>query len=221
MIPVLVHGGTGYVAGELLRLLDSHPEFRVIAVISSSHAGQLVVDSFPHLSGTMAQSLRFESKDTLGNYLSTQSPVGLFTATPHGAAAALIDESLALAERSGASMRVVDLSADFRFPSAAQYASIYGHPHGAPHRLGAFLCCVPEQHAARPPMHAAQPGCFTTAIVLAAHPFFALGLVHDDLFVSAITGSSGRGRNLGPGTHHPDRSNNLFAYGALSHRHEP
>jgi N-acetyl-gamma-glutamyl-phosphate reductase len=47
------------------------------------------------------------------------------------------------------------------------------------------------------------------------------GLVSPELFISGITGSTGSGRTPQPGTHHPERHSNLYAYKALAHRHAP
>jgi N-acetyl-gamma-glutamyl-phosphate reductase common form len=226
-IPVAVLGGNGYVAGELHRLLVQHPRFSVVAAISSSQVGERVTASFPHLSGTAADGLTFESAEALTARFRPEVPLGLFAATPHGATAGLLDHLLSAAEKVGAPIKVVDLSADFRYSEASSYEEVYGVVHSAPHRLESFSCAVPE-HAPgrpaaspRPAIHAAHPGCFTTATVLAAWPFFAAGLVEQDLFVAAVTGSSGSGRKLGSGTHHPERRSNLYAYSPLSHRHEP
>ena len=48
-IPTLVLGGSGYVAGELLRLIAAHPRFELTAVMSDGHPGEPVADAFPHL----------------------------------------------------------------------------------------------------------------------------------------------------------------------------
>ena len=50
-------GGSGYVAGELLRILVAHPTLRVDAVASGSRAGGSVAEAFPQL-GMLAVSLR-------------------------------------------------------------------------------------------------------------------------------------------------------------------
>jgi len=38
-IPAVVLGGSGYVAGELLRLIAGHPRFALAAVLSESQPG--------------------------------------------------------------------------------------------------------------------------------------------------------------------------------------
>jgi N-acetyl-gamma-glutamyl-phosphate reductase len=128
---------------------------------------------------------------------------------------------LTAAESAGTSARVVDTSADFRYSTAAAYERVYKHGHGAPQRIAQFSCAVPE-HAAGPiTPHVAHPGCFATAALLASVPLLALGLVEPQLFVTGITGSTGSGRQPTTGTHHPLRHGDLYAYGALAHRHAP
>jgi N-acetyl-gamma-glutamyl-phosphate reductase common form len=209
------------VSGELVRILLHHPRFKLEAVVSTSQAGERLTTAFPHLSATAADALTFESEESLIGRFAAKKPFGVFAATPHGATAALIDRVLGAAEAVSATLSVVDLSADFRFPDPETYTAIYGQAHPAPQRMSSFECAVPEHFEGRPPAHAVQPGCFTTSVVLAAYPFFALDLVEDEVFVSAITGSSGSGRKLGQGTHHPERRSNLYAYSVLGHRHEP
>ncbi len=234
-IPVAVFGGTGYVAGELLRLLASHPRFRVGAVFSHGQPGTTIGEAFPHLMGTPLGDIRFRSEEDCGEWLDRTPRAGGFLATPHGETAALADRVLGSSERAGADLRLVDLSADFRLPSPELYEAVYRKPHGAPARLARFVCAVPEMNSsvdvlsatesgpATPPdsiCHAAHPGCFTTAVTLAAWPFLSMGLVEPAVFASAVTGSSGSGRTPVAGTHHPERAHNMYAYQPLAHRHE-
>jgi N-acetyl-gamma-glutamyl-phosphate reductase common form len=272
-VPVLVVGGSGYVAGEALRLLAGHPRLLVAGVVSESQAGEPVAAAFPHLASAYP-AVRFDAIEELPRLIELAAGVAAdgaaianatgaagagggaaagsgagagrdaaaagngqiaaLCAAPHGAAAKLVDLLLAAAERSGARLRVVDLSADFRFAAAADYESVYGHAHGAPDRLAGFRCALPE-HAdlafgtvaadAPPPLgtveHVGHPGCFPTAVLLAAVPLVRLGWVEPSLQVVAVTGSTGAGRTPSPATHHPARRSNLFAYSPLAHRHEP
>lgn len=221
-VPVVILGGSGYVAGELLRLLAGHPSLRPAAVLSESQAGQAVESAFPHLAGCYPGFL-FVDRDGLRRAVAEHAPgpVALFSAAPHGAAAALVDAVLADAEAAGTSIRVVDLSADFRFPDAAGYQAVYGHPHGAPERLGSFACAVPEHLGETPAGHVGHPGCFTTSVLMASVPLLKLGLVEPRISVVATTGSTGAGRTPTASTHHPARRSNLYAYNPLRHRHEP
>ncbi len=219
-IPAVVLGGTGYVAGELLRLIAAHPRFELAAVMSDSRPGEPVPKAFPHLAAAYPEAC-FDSQAHVQALLARLPDCAVFCAAPHGAAATLIDALLSAAARAGTRPRVVDISADFRFRSAADYESVYRHAHGAPARLSEFTCAVPEQLRRLETPHVAHPGCFATATLLAGVPLLALGLTPPALFVAGVTGSTGSGRKPVEGTHHPLRHGDLYAYKALSHRHAP
>jgi N-acetyl-gamma-glutamyl-phosphate reductase len=221
-VPAVVLGGSGYVAGELLRLLAGHPSLAPVAVVSESQAGESVEASFPHLAGCYP-GLVFQKKEALGEVFAQMEggPAAVFCAAPHGAAAGLLDGVLAEAEAAGVAARAVDLSADFRFADPAAYEKVYGHAHGAPERLASFVCGLPEHVAGTPAMHVGHPGCFTTSVLLATVPLLKLGWIEPRVTVVATTGSTGAGRTPTATTHHPARRSNLFAYSPLRHRHEP
>jgi N-acetyl-gamma-glutamyl-phosphate reductase len=219
-IPAIVLGGTGYVAGELLRLLATHPHLDLAAVASESQPDEAVAPFFRHLQPVLPH-LRFAGHDETLEFVTANPATAVFSAAPHGVSASLIDRLLTAAEQSGTVPRVVDISADFRFRSAAAYESVYRHGHGAPGRIAGFTCAVPEHLDALDTPHVAHPGCFATAILLASVPLLSLGLVEPRLFVTGITGSTGSGRQPTQGTHHPQRHSDLYAYNALAHRHTP
>lgn len=219
-IPTIVLGGTGYVAGELLRLLAGHPRFQLAAVMSDSQPGEPVAKAFPHLAAAYADSC-FSSQADVQALVAGVPETAVFSAAPHGVSAALIDSLLKAASQAGTRPRVVDISADFRFRSAAEYEAVYKHPHEAPGRLREFTCAVPEHLRKLETPHVAHPGCFATATLLASMPLLSLGLTPPMLFVSGITGSTGAGRKPMEGTHHPLRHGDLYSYNALTHRHAP
>jgi len=205
----------------LLRLIASHPQFSLAGIISDSKPGEAVAQAFAHLAAAYPEE-RFSSQAEIETIVARETSTAIFSAAPHGAAAALIDALLTKAESAGRQPHVVDISADFRYASSAAYEAVYGHAHGAPARLGSFTCAVPEhlQHIGTP--HVAHPGCFATATLLASVPLLALGLAVPELYVTAVTGSTGSGRKPVDGTHHPTRHSDLYAYpNALGHRHTP
>jgi N-acetyl-gamma-glutamyl-phosphate reductase len=218
--PVIVLGGTGYVAGELLRLVAGHPRLALAGVLSDGSPGEPVAAAFPHLASAFPDTL-FQSQADIEATLKREPAPAIVAAAPHGVSAKLIDELLNVAEAAGNAPRVVDISADYRFADPAAYQAVYKHPHGAPARLAQFTCAVPEHLAQLKTPHVAHPGCFATAILLAAVPLLAQGLIEPTLFVSAVTGSTGSGRKPGEGTHHPTRHSDLYSYNALAHRHAP
>ena len=219
-IPAVVLGGTGYVAGELLRLLAGHPNFSLAGVMSDSRPGEPVAAAFAHLASAYPHE-SFQSQAQIEAIIEREQSAAIFSAAPHGAAATLIDALLTRAEAAGRAPHLVDISADFRFRSAAAYEAVYKHAHGAPSRLHAFTCAVPEHAREILTPHVAHPGCFATATLLAVVPLLAMGLSTPELFVAAVTGSTGSGRKPSEGTHHPLRHSDLYSYSALAHRHAP
>lgn len=217
-VPTVVLGGTGYVAGELLRLVATHPRLELRGVASDGQPGQPIARYFPHLRHTFP-NLEFLPHEDASALVASLDECAVLSAAPHGVSAAMIDGLLSRAEGAGARPRVVDISADYRYTDAQAYEAVYRHAHGAPQRLGQFTCAVPEHLAELPTPHAAHPGCFATAILLASVPLLALDLIEPQLFISGVTGSTGSGRTPTAGTHHPQRHSDLYSYNALAHRH--
>ena len=220
MTNVAVIGATGYVGGELLRLLALHPEFDLAAAVSSSRAGDPVAELFPHLASHY-RGVEFSSPAGWLGQLDRGTDLALFSAAPHGASAAVVAETIEAAAARDIHIRVVDSSADFRYSSASEFAAIYGVEHPAPQLLEQFVCALPEHAPETTARNIGHPGCFATAILLAAMPLVASGLIDGELFVTGITGSTGSGRSPQAGTHHPERHSNLYAYKPLAHRHVP
>ncbi len=161
-IPTLVLGGTGYVAGELMRLIAGHPGLELVGVMSESSAGTRIKDVFKQLHGAVGDQ-HFKDKQALLAQVSG-GQMALFSAAPHGASAALVGEFIARAEQSNCSLTVVDVSADFRFSSNDAYAAVYGQPHGAPEQLAKFTSALPEHLGKAPTPHIGHPGCFASAL---------------------------------------------------------
>jgi N-acetyl-gamma-glutamyl-phosphate reductase len=214
----VILGGTGYVAGELLRLTLAHPRLSLAAIASDSQPGEPVARAFPHLASACGD-LRYVSIGQAGDAIAEHPRAAVLAAAPHGVSDVLIDSILKQAEAAGAKPAVVDISADYRYADLAEYERIYRHPHGAPARARQFTCAVPEHLDRAPTPHVAHPGCFATATLLAVVPLLKLGLTEGPIFVSAVTGSTGAGRSPIAGTHHPQRHSDLYSYNALTHRH--
>ena len=219
-IPAVVLGASGYVGAELLRLIAGHPQLQLAAAVSDSCAGRAIGDVFGHLSQALAGQV-FTAHDGWLEKLEPGSNLALFSAAPHGASAAVIAAALEAAQRQGITVHVVDSSADFRYAGQDDYERVYGGTHGAPELLPQFACAVPEHAHEIAVPHVGHPGCFATASLLAAVPLLASGLTEAEVFISGVTGSTGSGKLPQPGTHHPERNSNLYAYKALQHRHAP
>jgi N-acetyl-gamma-glutamyl-phosphate/LysW-gamma-L-alpha-aminoadipyl-6-phosphate reductase len=203
-----VVGASGYVGGELLRLLLLHPRVEVQQATSESQAGKLVAGVHPNL--RKLTTLRFCSLDEL-------EPCDvLFSALPHGHFMSRFDQLRSIAPC------IIDLSADFRFRSAEAYKQWYGHEHTKPEALGQFVYGIPELHREeiRNASHVTGAGCLATTAILGLMPLFAAGLVRDnEVFIEAKVGSSAAGNAASLATHHPERSGAVRSFQPTGHRH--
>lgn len=219
-ISAVVIGATGYVGGELLRLIHTHPVLQLSAAVSSSQSGEAIGNTFPHLAAAYEKNV-FANPYSWADNVDRGIDLALFSAAPHGASAEAVDAALEAADRRNLKVHVVDSSADFRYDDVAAFEKVYGIRHPRPKLVRDFFCAVPEHETSLPAKHAGHPGCFATAMLLASMPLVKAGLADDTLFITGITGSTGSGKSPQDGTHHPERHSNLYAYKPLLHRHVP
>jgi LysW-gamma-L-alpha-aminoadipyl-6-phosphate/LysW-L-glutamyl-5-phosphate reductase len=205
---VAVVGGSGYVGGELLRLLLRHPSVEITQVTSDRLAGKPIGHAHPNL--RKVSTLRFVPREELRPADAT------FVATPHGEA---MDEMPKLLQNGGF---VVDLSADHRLTDPALYPQYYGAAHPHPELLARAVPGLPEfyRDALRAADLIAVPGCIATASILALRPLAATGAVEPHpVVIDAKSGSSASGRDAGPAGLHAERSGVMRAYAPTGHRH--
>lgn len=206
MIQAAIVGASGYVGGELLRLLLAHPEVEVAQITSERYAGQFAHFVHPNLRGHT--DLRFTSPAKL-------EPCDvLFLATPHGHAMEHIEEYVEQAER------IVDLSADFRLRDAADYVQWYEHEHPHPEYLEKFVYGLPELHRAEmaDARYVSGVGCNASVTILALWPLYRRGLVRETV-IEVKVGSSEGGNKPSPPSHHPERAGVVRSYSPTGHRH--
>ncbi len=210
-IQVGIEGGAGFTGGELIRLLLSHPKVEIAAATSSTYPGQPVFLAHPNLRGRT--NLSFTRK------LDYAKLDCVFLAGGHGDAMA---EVPAIIAATGAKLKLIDLSGDFRLRDESLYPIWYTRKHKAPALLKKFAYGLVELNRSEiaKAKWVANPGCFATATSLALGPL-ASGGVSGVVSVTAITGSSGSGANASPITHHPTRHSNLKAYKPFTHQHIP
>jgi len=195
-INAVVLGASGYVGGELLRLIAAHPTLHFAAAVSESRNGDPIASTFANLLTTYGDAC-FVGYDSWLDAIDEGSDLALFSAAPHGASAALIAKALDDTHKKNITVHVVDSSADFRYSNQPDYEVVYGTEHGAPELLDAFQSGVPEHVSQWHTEHIGHPGCFATAVLLATVPLIDSGLTDADIFVTGITGSTGSGRSPG------------------------
>lgn len=193
MIKVAIAGGTGYTAGELLRILINHPQVSIVDVISTTSAGQ---------------SISFFHRDLLGDcdlkftdHLSSDIDL-IFLCLGHGLSREFIDT-----HDIPASCKIIDLGNDFRTDS--DYKGMH------------FVYGLTDvfKHEVEDCKYVANPGCFATCIQLSTVPLAAIHQLKDEIHVTAITGSTGAGRKLAETSHFSYRTNNISVYKPFTHQH--
>ncbi|MFH1032086.1 MAG: N-acetyl-gamma-glutamyl-phosphate reductase [Chloroflexota bacterium] len=195
---------TGYAGVELARLLYLHTEVELTSVTGRSAAGQKLSAVFPHLAG-------FD--------LTIQAELGkvdiAFSAMPHKESAKEIIPMV----KNG--VKVIDISADFRLKSAADYPTWYGFTHPAPELLKEAVYGLPELYSSQIASSrlVANPGCYPTGAILALAPALKAGIIEPDVIIDAKSGVSGAGRTLSLGTHYSEVNEDVSAYSLEGHRH--
>jgi N-acetyl-gamma-glutamyl-phosphate reductase len=207
-ISVGIVGAAGYAGGELVRLLLSHPNVRLVGLYGRNRENQPIAVSHPHLS---ASGLAIDQDMPQAD--------AIFTALPHGVAAGMAAEIVA---RGSA---LIDIGPDFRLHDPADYPRWYKLQHPAPELLAQAVYGLPELHreemreaAQRAVTILGMPGCYPTATILALAPLARAGLI-GDLVVDAKSGVSGAGREAKQDLLFSEVNESVKAYGMFTHRH--
>jgi len=198
---------TGYIGGDLARLLYQHPRVELKSVVGRSAAGLKLGDVLPYLSET-----RLLIKDKLDGDIDVA-----FSAMPHKSSVDIVPALL----KKG--IKVVDVSADFRLKDASEYPAWYGFNHPAPELLEEAVYGLPELHRNEiiSANLVANPGCYSTSAILALAPAVKEKLVYSDIIIDSKSGVSGAGRSLSLGTHYSEANESTCAYSIGGHRHLP
>ena len=203
---VAVAGASGYAGGELVRLIEGHPEFQLDTVTANSNVGKQMGEVHPHLS-----SVGLELRETTVDVLNGHDVV--FLALPHGKSADLGD---AIEAR-----LVVDCGADHRLERKDDWVDYYpGYP-GSPWTYG-----MPELFGYGPlsqTSRIAVPGCNATAVTLGFAPLVHADLIETtDLVAVVAVGVSGAGKSLREDLLASEVLGSASAYSVGgSHRHNP
>lgn len=121
-------------------------------------------------------------------------------------------------------VKIVDLSADFRLSDVKSYETWYGKPHAAAELQKEAVYALPEinRAAIRGARIIANPGCYPTAAQLPLVPLLAAKLIsHEDIIIDAKSGTTGAGRAPKEAFLYCEVADGIHAYGVASHRHSP
>ena len=222
-VKVGIIGAAGYAGAQIARLILAHPEAELVFAGSRSNKETPFSAVYGNLQGR-TELLYVDdnadgSEDSAKRMLELADSVDvIFTATPQGACAAMVNDELL------ARTRIIDLSADFRLKDVAVYEQWYKIKHAAPQYLDEAVYGLTEinRDRIRNTRILANPGCYTTCSILACLPLAAEGLIDTDtLIVDALSGVSGAGRSAKVANLYCEVNESAKAYGVTNHRHTP
>ncbi|OYT54868.1 MAG: N-acetyl-gamma-glutamyl-phosphate reductase [Candidatus Altiarchaeales archaeon ex4484_2] len=211
MTSVAVIGASGYIGSELLRLLVNHPKIDEIIPVSRSLAGKKVSSHLTYLRGFLDAEFREMDLENLdADFLYVAAPPGEW-----------INSMQSVLERG---IKVVSMGGKFRIKNPEIDSKTYpGFDN--PELLDKAVYGLPElyREEIKKASFIANPGCYTTSIILALAPLsrHKKSLDLGRIVVSSVSGSSGAGAKPSRFLHHPEMSSNLRPYRVLEHRHTP
>ena len=208
-INTAILGASGYTGTELLRLLQHHPVFHVVALTGDSQAGKPMEAVYPHLRNLSLPALVKHAEVDFTNIEL------VFCCLPHGTTQTII---AGLPEH----VKIVDLSADFRLQSGDDYAEWYGHPHQALELQKTAIYGITEfaRDAVKTARLIANPGCYPTCSLLPLIPLIEKEMIaHDHIVITAMSGISGAGRSAKQEMLFTELDGGVSAYGIGRHRH--
>ncbi|MFP5235883.1 MAG: N-acetyl-gamma-glutamyl-phosphate reductase [Acidobacteriota bacterium] len=226
-VQTAVIGVTGYAGAELARLLLRHPRLKQVPPV---FAGRLE-EKDAQRGGIPLGEIHPELMDSRGNgnlrmqqfswdLLTEKKVEVLFLATPHEQSRKWVPEAL------GRGIRVIDLSGAWRLEDAHNRAVYAFEDEGEPAAVAtqaAAIYGMPELHRARikDARVIANPGCYSTSVILALRPLVAAGIVNVEhgIIADAKSGVSGAGKAPTAKTHFMSAADNLSAYAVFGHRH--
>ncbi|TQR30350.1 N-acetyl-gamma-glutamyl-phosphate reductase [Campylobacter sp. MIT 99-7217] len=212
-LKVGILGANGYVGYELVRLLYAHPKVQITYLGSRAYENKAYNEVYP----AFAQKLDLKCEDKSLEQIAPSLDL-VFTATPQGFAASVINEKL-LNE-----CKFIDLSADFRLKSKAIYEKWYHLEHKAEKLLkeAVYGLCEIHREEIKKAHLIANPGCYTTCSILALYPLVKEKIIDlSSIIIDAKSGVSGAGRGEKLENLFCEVNENFKAYALSNHRHTP
>lgn len=208
-IEVGIFGMTGYMAGELMRILISHPKVEIKWVISRNK--ESIANSHPNFNNSRINiKLINKEEATRCDFVFFCTPIGICQS----------EASFFLKK----GVKIIDLGADFRLNNRSDWERLYNKKHLSWYLNKEAIYGIPEinRKAIKNSRIVANPGCFSSAAILGLLPLFKSDLEEinaDDVFITGISGTAGMGIEHSQITHHPEMANNILPYNMIDHRH--
>ncbi|MFQ5965913.1 MAG: N-acetyl-gamma-glutamyl-phosphate reductase [Candidatus Scalinduaceae bacterium] len=213
MIKVGIVGATAYTSLELIKILLRHPKVELTYLGTRREAGTKISDIFP----VLAKTFDMPCSRLTGNDVPENINL-IFVTLPPTVSMQYVPKFLEMG------IRVIDLSADYRFNDKSIYERWYKVKHSDPSGLESAVYGLPElfRKKIKNALLVANPGCYPTSAIIGLAPLVLKDYVYmDDIIIDAKSGISGRGRETKEGTHYCECNENIEAYNIGEHRHTP
>ena len=214
MIKAGIVGITGYAGQQLYYILNNHSNVEIKFIAARSNIGICISELYGNYSKIIQQ--KCIGIDEIDENLEDIDV--LFLALPHGTAFEMVEK----AYKKG--VKVIDLGADYRIDDKDVYENWYNVEHKNPHLIkeSVYGLCEINREKIKEAKIIANPGCYTTASILALYPLIKNNIIDEKkVIIDAASGTSGAGRGAKVPNLFCEVNENYKAYGVATHRHTP
>ena len=213
---VAIVGATGYGGIQAVNLLKDSKNYKITYLGGNKSSGLKWNHNFPFLNLSSDPLIEGISIDRIAN----KAEIALLC-LPNGISSTL---TRGLLERG---LKVIDLSADYRYKSLKQWKRIYSKVAAKYKRNDDDLCKeaiygLPEinKNDISKGRLISCPGCYPTSALVPLIPFLSQGIIENEgIVIDSKSGTSGGGREANQQLLYSECGEGLSAYGLINHRH--
>tara|TARA_B100000965_G_scaffold404998_1_gene437475 strand:+ start:1051 stop:2130 length:1080 start_codon:yes stop_codon:yes gene_type:complete len=213
---VAVIGASGYGGLQLVKLIDEHPNFEIASLCGERSAGKYWNDVNPFIKIKNDK----EIIPTNINDIAQEADYAILS-LPNGLSSQITPSLL---EKG---IKILDLSADYRFKSLDRWKEVYSNEASKYPRFDYEICeeaiygfSEEFSHDISKSRLIACPGCYPTSSLSVLIPFLKQGLIESDgIIIDAKSGTSGGGRKPNEQLLLAECAESIKPYGVMGHRH--
>jgi len=213
---VAIVGATGYGGIQAVNLLKNNKNYKISYLGGYKTSGAKWNDIFPFLYLKSDPLIEEISVDNISH----NSDIALLC-LPNGISSTLTRKLL------DKGLKVIDLSADYRYKSLEDWKKVYSKEASIYKRNDDDLCKeaiygLPEinKEAISQARLIACPGCYPTSALIPLVPFLSQGIIDNEgIVIDSKSGTSGGGREPNQKLLLSECGEGISAYGLINHRH--
>ncbi len=213
---VAIVGATGYGGIQAVNLLKNNKNYKISYLGGNKSSGSKWNDNFPFIHLDYDPFIEKISVDNISNKTDIALlclPNGISSTITRG----LLDKGV----------KVIDLSADYRYKSLEEWKKVYTREASIYKRNDDDLC--KESIYGLPEINKdeiskgrliACPGCYPTSALIPLIPFLSQGIIENEgIIIDSKSGTSGGGREPNQKLLLSECGESISAYGLINHRH--